>query len=283
MNRTKTLRTKMRSATFLLAVCLVLTQVICFDLATFANVSESPIYVSPDGDDDSEGSASQPLKTLKAAFEKLGELGGTVVVTGTLGAKDTDAWGCAYKELPPHSGLITITGKDPFTGELYPDAKIHYDTPVLKGPAKIEYLTLSPIRDYDFIDTAGQKFTMGKGLSKENFNIYVHDGISVEQKVTSVSSTETLVESGDIANFFIGGAYAASENHRVTGDCRFTMTNGKINTLYIGFDSYNSKHINSHIDGNVYLTLLGGSINKLSPAKLAGNKIGGFMSIIAAN
>ena len=252
--------------------------------AAKADSSVPVIYVSPTGSDEGNGTSLSPYLTLSKAFGSInGKVGATVVIMGDVESANAKAWNSAYNKIAGHSAVITLTGKDPVTGKKYENARLRYDSPILEGPFVIEHLSLCPSRDYSFIDTAGYKLTLGEGITNEGFNLYFHDGINPGAKRGVVSGTETVIESGNIKNFFMGGGYSTSMEYGVTGDCRLTVNGGVISTLTVGFDRYNEKHTTAFIDGNVIITVNGGSVNSISTKQLTDNSIGGFFAVIANN
>ncbi len=253
--------------------------------AAKADSSAPVIYVSPTGSDtDGNGTSLSPYLTLSKAFGSInGKVGATVVLMGDVQSTNSTAWNDAYKKISGHTATITITGKDPVTGTVYENARLRYDSPILEGPVVIEYLSLYPSRSYSFIDTAGYKLTLGQGVTNENFDICFHDGINPGAGLGVVSGTESVIESGNISSFYMGGGYPTSTEYGVAGDCRLTVNGGSISTLFVGFDRYNETHTTAFIDGNVIITVNGGSVNSILTKQLTENSIGGFYAVIANN
>ncbi len=189
----------------------------------------------------------------------------------------------AYGGISRHTAFITLTGKDPVTGVVYENARLRYDSPLFEGPIKVEHLILCPRRTNCFIDTAGHKFIIGEGITNENFDLYVHDGIFSPSGVNHVSGTESVVESGTFRNFFVGGGYPTSTEHGVTGNCYLTVNGGAISTVTVGFDKYNETHTTAFIDGNVIITINGGAVNSVAKRQLTDDSISGFLAVIANN
>ncbi len=273
-----------RFLTAIFAVLMIFSGQLIFSVQA-SDAESAVIYVSQNGNDENaNGSVSAPFATLTKAFSVIDcEKGGVIVLMGDVESENPEAWNKAYDTMDEHTGLITITGKDPVTGKLYENAKLRYDTPRFKGPVKVEYLTLVPVRNYAFIDTHGQPFTIGEGISHENYMFCIHDGINPDGKVTSVEKTQTVIESGDISILYLGGAYAEKTTNGVKGDCRLTVNGGKISTVTVGFDSYSSGHAAASIYGNVVITIDGGSIGTINTSKLNNNTVGGAFVLILNN
>ncbi|MBR5553553.1 MAG: S-layer homology domain-containing protein [Clostridia bacterium] len=268
---------------FLAIIMALSTQIFCFCADVLA---EAPIiYVSPDGNDTSgDGTSDAPFATLKKAFSKInGSLGATIVLMGDIESSNAKAWNSAYSAIKGHTGLLTITGKDPVSGTVYENVKLRYDSTISEGPIKLEYLALTPSRDYSFIETAGYDFTMGKGITEENFPIYIHDGVCPGAGRTVVSGTNTVIESGKVSTIFVGGGYPTSTSYGVEGDCHLTIDGGTVSSLIIGFDRYKDTHTEAFIDGNVIVTINDGAVVSISQKQLLGDKIGGHFTIVSNN
>ncbi len=271
----------------ILTIILVLSMILSVQILCTVKASEADsavIYVSSDGNDNGDGSITAPFATIKKAFSVIdGEKGATVVLMGNVESENPEAWNKAYDAIDGHSGLITITGKDPATEKIYNNAMLRYDTPSLEGPIKVEHLVLVPVRSYAFIDTLGHPFTVGDGVSHQNHIFCIHDGINPVGKVTTVEKTQTVIESGDISILYLGGAYAEKTTNGVKGDCRLTVNGGKISTVTVGFDKYSSDHTTASIDGDVIITVNGGSIGTINTSKLNNNTVDGAFVLILNN
>ena len=138
----------MRAISFFVAIILVSVSFAVYPTSVSADDAVT-VYVSPNGSDYGSGTASSPYKTLAAAYKTLsGYGGGTVVIMGDVESDNSKAWNDAKKVWGRASQTkpITITGKDPATGEIYEDAKLRYNAIGLLGETKIEYLKMVPAR-----------------------------------------------------------------------------------------------------------------------------------------
>ncbi len=249
--------------------------------------SDAVYYVSPDGNDAAgNGSKTAPFATLKAAFVKMKTEsdGGTVVIMGDIESGSDDAWKSANAAITAHSKLLTITGKDPVSGEVYSKATLRYKPTGLKGPTKLEYLTFVPSKDFCFLNTCGYELVLGECIDYSGYNIFIHDGIGETANGVAVPSTNTVMDGGRIATIYVGGGYPDATTHGVTGDCRFTINGGTLSKLSIGFNKYGSNMTSGLIGGNVVVTVNGGEVGAIDTTNINDNNtIGGFMSLIFNN
>ncbi len=236
----------------------------------------SCVYVSPDGDDTASGTKSAPLATLSAAFKKL-DGGGTVVITGALSSGITLLDSSVTKQCAGTSPIV-ITGRDPESGTIYENATLPYNSTRLYGKMKLEYLKLSPIRNYAFINTYGEKLTFGDGITSENHGVYIHGGSFGN---TQVESSYFELNSGKVTTAYLGGAFATSDTNGVLTNSVFVINGGSVTNLCIGFDTSAANHVAGRIDGNVVIRHNGGNINSIYSKLLQDNTVGGYIAIIS--
>ena len=271
---------------FVLSIILVVSG-LCFMPETSVSAAEAIYYVSPDGNDTTgNGSKSAPYATLKKTFAvmKSGSVqGATVVIMGDLEPNNKQFWREANLAGANHTGLFTLTGKDPVSGTVYENATLRYDSTGIKGPTKVEYLELIPCRSSCFINTCGYEFIFGEGLTHSGFDVVMHDGIGETANKISVDSTNTTVKGGTVAIIYVGGGYPEKTTEGVGGDCRLTVNGGSVGSVKIGFDRYATYHTSGKIDGNVFITVDGGTVSSISGNNLNDNKVGGFISVVLNN
>ena len=246
--------------------------------------SNAIYYVSPDGNDSASGSRQAPFKTLAKAFTAINNTGGgTVVIMGDIESDNDKLWKTANSSLNSHSKLLTITGKDPATGTVYEDAVLRYDSTAIKGPTKLEYIMMAPCRTSCFINTKGLELIVGEAVTFNNNKFVIHDGIGETQKGT-VTSTNTVLDGGNIHILYMGGGYPTATTQGVTGSCNLTVNGGTLDRVIIGFDKYAANHTSGRIDGNVVVTVNGGEIGVISTSNINDeNTIGGFAAVIFNN
>ncbi len=258
---------------------------LCFVPSVEAYETSNAIYyVSPDGNDSASGSRQAPFETLAKAFSAINNTGGgTVVIMGDIESDDDKLWKTANTGLNSHSKLLTITGKDPATGTVYKDAILRYDATAIKGPTKLEHIIMAPCRTSCFINTKGIELIVGEGVTYTNNKFVIHDGIGETQKGT-VSSTNTVVDGGDVHILYMGGGYPTATTHGITGNCNLTLNSGTIGRVTIGFDKYSPSHTTGRIDGNVVITVNGGEVGVIGTSNINDdNTIGGFAVVIFNN
>ena len=257
----------------------------CLVCAVFADeVAECVIYVSPDGDDDiGDGTKEAPYFTLKRAFKDIVYTDdSTIVVMGDIEPDNAKAWNSAYGSIKGHEGTLTITGKDPYTGEIYKDAILRYDSPILEGDTVIEYIMLAPPRNWAFIETSGYNFVFGEGVTHGQYGIYAHDGATPAGRKV-VYGTNTLLKSGDISSIYIGGGYPNSTDVGVEGNVALTVDGATVESITIGFDKYKDTHTPGFINGDVIITLNNGQIGSISSRQLLDNRVRGAIYVMANN
>ena len=273
-----------RKSSFVLKF-LFITLVLCAFILPFTAFAEGNVfYVSPDGDDVSgNGTKDMPYYTFKRAFKDIDTTkDATVVVMGDVEPTNARAWNSAYGAVNGHSGTITITGKDPYTGEIYKDAALRYDSPILEGPLTIEYITLTPRRDYAFIETSGYTFILGDGITRGQYKVHIHDGATPSGRGL-VNGTNAAIYSGDIATYYLGGGYTSNPQHGVEGNLNLTIDGGSVANLLIGFDKYNTSHTPAFIKGDVIITINKGQLGTVSTKQILDDRIEGAVYIIANN
>lgn len=258
------------------AVILSILILTAFAVPNFkVNAQETCVYVSPAGNDSGNGTKSSPYATLAAAFSKLSE-GGTVVVMGAL-SSDVTILNAAVTAKCKNTKRITVTGKDPETGAVYAGASLPLNSPRLYGEMKLEYLNIVPTRNHAFFNTYGNKLIFGEGITKSDFDLYIHGG---SYGNTTVTSSDIEISSGSFNTVYMGGAYPTSSSYGVSGNTYLTINGGSISNLIIGFDSSNVNHTEGTINGNVIIRHNGGIINKVTGKRLLNNTVGGYIAII---
>ncbi len=268
-----------RTFCLFVAMILVLSGMI-FISSERVSAAGSVYYVSASGNDSFSGTAKNPLKTLSAAYKKAVVSGGTIVLMGDVESGNAEAWNSAITTGGNHTQLITITGKDPATGTVYENATLRHNSPVIKGPTKIEYLTLCASRDYAYINARQHELIIGEGIAKKDYNIYVHCGVG---GTGTLPSTKFELNSGSLSAVYLAGSYLTVENAGITGNCEATINGGEIvGNLYIGYDTYDN-HKEGFVNGNVVITINGGNVSNITHRLLANNTVGGYIAVIFNN
>ncbi len=126
-------------------------------------------YVSKNGNDENVGStASSPLKTIEKAIENLRTFDGTVIIIDE----------ATYPEVKYDIDLH-ITGNTPNAVLYYGDGDM-----VLGGNTQISNIVLCQNTEKSLIDTNGNKFTLGEGVT------YTYEGVGYEKPVVTSGSTD---------------------------------------------------------------------------------------------
>ena len=239
---------------------------------TFEEFNETVIpntyFVSASGSDTNLGvTASSPYATLDKAYSVLNGESGTIVVMDALNhwlLETADGQYAVNTVALADGQTITITGKDPVTGNVYPNAAIARAragrTAVSNGHLVLEYLT-----DVAFGGTWGSKFiraegkgslTLGAGYNTTNPGAQVEFGAGNGDIEVNVDGAV------DVVRFADWGAYDR------TGD--ITINIGKNASFYnataavsFGGDLSNNSVIN--INGDVFVNVDGATptMNKI--------------------
>ena len=247
--------------------------------------STAVYYVSPNGSDSAAGTKAAPFATIKKAYTTMKSKsdGGTIVIMGDVESSNDEAWSTGSSAVSSHSKLLTITGKDPVTGEIYDGAILRYNSTSIKGPTQIDNVIMRPVRNSCFINTKGIPLIIGENVTNENFPIYFHDGIGEYANGVAVSSTDTTMNGGDVGAVYIGGGYPDKITEGVTGDCIFTMNGGMLGKITIGFDKYLTTHTTGLLGGNVIITINGGSVGNITTSNVNDGTVEGFVAVIFNN
>ncbi len=309
-------RTLCKVLSLLCTLTLLLSSIPFTAIAENDNSSTSStrvVYVALTGSDTNDGSKDAPFASYNKAVSELcdaAENGGIVVIMDDINPdaeSENDIENYLHNsglEGKYHNNLITFTGKDPIDGTIYP-AVLRYGYWGLHGPTKFEYLTFAPNRAHFRINTCGYPLTIGRRTSTiavpnyisqddvGGYGVHFHDGVGETTGSTTVSSTNTTIESGSFGTFYIGGGYPTNSAHGITGNCHFTMTGGTVGALRIGYDYYLVNHTTGIIGGNVTIELSGdATVNNIAELRrytadndswvstLTTGKIGGALTII---
>ncbi len=234
------------------------------------------VFVSPDGNDSAPGTETAPLATISEAYSRL-DGGGTIVIMGAL-SKDVTVLNAAATEKCKNTTPITITGKNPNTGEIYKNASLPINSPRLWGELKLEYLNIAPTRNFAFFNTYGNNLIFGENITSSDFDIYVHGGSFGNMKAES----SYLEQSGGyITVAYMGGAFTTDGTSGVLGNSYYIINGGSVGTLYIGFDTSAANHVEGSIYGNVVIRRNSGMINTISSRNLKNNTVEGYIAIIS--
>ncbi len=284
MNHTKTAKYTRIFSLFTAITILFTALFICTPTAFADDTANVTVYVSPDGSDDGNGTKDAPFYTIKKAYNTLKKYGkGTVVIMGDIEPDNAIAWNDAKNAWnTAQTGTLTITGRDPETGEMYPDAKLRYNGIGLLGPTVLDCITLVPSRTSCFINTCGYELTVNDGVLYENYPIHFHDGIG-ETKKGTVESTNSTMNGGMVNVWYAAGGYPTSTSYGVMGDVRFTINDGDLSRLTIGFDKFSTSQTTGRIDGNVIITINGGVVSSIQNANINDDTVGGFVALIFNN
>lgn len=212
-------------------------------------------YVSNAGVDTNKGyKESSPLKTFAAAFAKIGDSDGTIIVMDGLKEWPTTA----------HKGMVTVTGKDPVSGKVYTDAAITrnsgYKTsrPALGGPLTLtfikDYLSSEVTEFYHPISLIGYKFVLG-----ENAYSYSSKGTKGQTQIltgNSSSGQEVVINGGNILDFNIINWNPST----ITGDLKLTINKGieSCSEITLGGDSGSATK--AEVKGSTFITVNGSQL-----------------------
>ena len=214
------------------------------------------IYVSSDGSDSGTGKIDLPFKTITAALAEAVS-GDTVVLLDTITVPKNAQLVCG--------GNITLTGKNPVTGEVTGGIDMTSTVSMhIKFSGTIENMSLTTIeaptisQSANKIFACGNRLVFGEGLTMSN-PIDIFGGHSVNN---SVNSTDIYVKSGTYRRIYGGG-----ENSPVTGDTNVTIYS--MNTQYSANDDaaayYDSrifgggKNGGADVGGDTHINFCGGT------------------------
>lgn len=260
----------------LISIILAITTVLSLTYISFASEYENRlIYVSPYGSDSGSGTESSPYATLEKAFSNLGS-GGTVVIMGELTSDKTVLNANATSKCK-NAVSITVTGKNPRNGVRYATATLPVNSPRLYCELKIDNAKLVPTRNYAFFNTYGNKLIFGENITNSDFPLYIHGG---SYGNTVVNSSNIEINSGEFNTIYLGGAFASSSANGISGNSYFTINDGSVSNLVIGFDSSSAGQSEGTIEGNVIIRHNGGIINKISQKLLKDSCVNGYIAII---
>ncbi|MBE6641084.1 MAG: hypothetical protein E7619_05805 [Ruminococcaceae bacterium] len=210
-----------------------------------ASATENVVYVCNGGTGD--GSSDQsPFGSLAAAYNKLGDQGGTIVICGSLELTEI------VRE-PAHTGEITVTqvygGKDYRNGtENTVYIKAQGKRYVLAGPTTFENINFK-----------------GDTAAKNNYILWIAEfnPIVMGEGITSIDFDNSLVAK---SLCILGGCQGGESKANTISkdlDSKITVKSGKF--IVVGFSRQHSgtftgcSHIN--IEGGEITTLYGGSVN----------------------
>lgn len=210
---------------------------------TFAKTSKTaPVaYVKSDGKYSNSGTQGSPT-TIEKAFEKLRTTGGVIYVldkitlSGHLGT-------CNYP--------ILITGTKSTTAEINVPVQ---NAVVLGCDTTFENIKISMGADAHFNDD-GHKLTLddsvvindGKML---HFGTYgLNNIVESEGYIGSQSSFDMVC---------MGGAYNETEGRLIEKDLKLEIS-GKVGTMLLSLDAYNTSHKGALLNGNILITMNEGS------------------------
>lgn len=133
----------------------ILLWVVCMTMCTAAASAASVVFVSGEGSDKNDGSASSPYASFSMAFTALGEDGGTVVLVGDKSVP-------AENKITPR-GSVTLTsvyGDKDYGARLLCEGDLY-----LGGEFVFEHLTLSFAKSGSKIFCMGHDTVFGEGLT----------------------------------------------------------------------------------------------------------------------
>ncbi len=244
-----------------------------------ANVVPKTIYVSASGNDSSNGTKTFPYRTLRQCFSELRQ-GGIIVIKDRLG-DENHAFLASEILNYPHSGMITLTGKDPSDGKKFSGAGFSYETFCFSGDIALEELTVVTTASYSFINTLGNTLDIREGV-RVSGNIYIHAGALGGTK-DSVASQKVSILSGEYASIYLGGGYVTKTTDGISGNAEIVISDARTESLIMGYDSYLDEHTEGKMGGNINIELNNTVVNKLVCTKIHENYSGGFCSIILNN
>lgn len=245
-----------------LALVFVLSTLTVGSLTVSAAVTE--VYVDQtNGDDSAAGTVDAPVKSLGAAFTKLGGAEGTVYIMGVYNSEAT--W-------PSSSSEVTISGYDE-TSQITCAASLGI---YFKSDLVFENINISLGTNAHF-NSEGNKITFGEGLNMASGMIHVggHDGGSTE-------SEHIVIDGGCVFSktATIGGAYSNNSPQTINGDVTVEVLDGTLATLMLSQDGWQDSHKTVYIGGNLNVRV--GSKGKINAMTNGGRAaiLKGYMQVI---
>lgn len=233
------------------------------------------VYVDGvNGDDENDGTSKEAaVETLVAAYDKLREAGGTIVVCGDV-TQGTSSWNVPAKP-------VTFTSV--YEGEDYTSSAVLTINCTWKAHAALTFENIVISASNKVIYANGNKLTFGEGVTMATHGV-TDPGLSLygTDKAT-VGKTDIVIQSG-LFRTVSGGASTASGS--VTGDVSMEISGGSITALYTS--SGNNSVEAKGVDKTATVTISGGVIGNFYGAAapcgsekitISGGEIGIFYSL----
>lgn len=212
-----------------------------------ASAAVAEVYVDQaSGNDSNAGTLEAPLKTMAAAYSKIGGEG-TVYVIGQY------SFGSGH--FPSSSKTVTIEGVDD-TSSLTNGANAQAK---LNGPTVFKNITIAPGTNA-FFNTCGYKTVFGEGTESNRWHIGNTDGASTASEYVVIDSGTTI---GGTLTW--GGAYHAGGAGGIRGDANLEVLSGTLSSLNLNQDGWQATHQKTPIGGNFNVRVgSAGKINSMS-------------------
>ena len=220
---------------------------VVFEANWYSN-EHNAYYVASNGYDSSTGSADAPFATFEKAFAALDGNDGIIVVKDNI-----PSW---PSFTIPNGQTVTVTGKDPYTGEIFEDATINRkDT---RPPVSSGHLILEYIEDHNNNNANNVPFVVKTNLTLGTGYVFSCNGASGNsypgtQVETGPAASPTIVTDGAMQFITIADWSPAT----ISGDLNITVgpnaTFSQDQGIALGGDASGS--IDVVVSGKTYITV----------------------------
>lgn len=220
---------------------------VVFEANWYSN-EHNAYYVASNGYDSSTGSAGDPFATFEKAFAALDGNDGIIVVKDNV-----PSW---PSFTIPNGQTVTVTGKDPYTGEIFEDATINRKD--LRPPVSSGHLILEYIEDHNDNNANNVPFVVKTNLTIGTGYVFSCNGSSGNsypgtQVETGSATSPTIVTDGAMQFITIADWGDAT----VSGDLNITVgpnaTFSQDQGIALGGDA--GSNINVAVAGKTFVTV----------------------------
>ncbi len=190
------------------------------------------VYISDSGDDNNDGKTPQtPFKTIKKAYEVLGEQGGTIAVTGMFTHTTSDS--------PKGPVKLTSTCKE--------DVFVWNVWALFAKGIEIDNLSIVMDKNHAFMLHGGKPVKIGKNVTVTLGKATVYPSMRAGEGGNINSSTDISIAGGTWNSIYTG-----TKKGNVIGNANVVVSGGTVSLITIGNDSTEGKLL-----GNVTVVLKG--------------------------